>query len=100
MTFVGATAGLNLKKATTYIRRKQDIFKSHNLIIGIVLYGCAALINIGVLQYLAYTIVLPMTSITYVWSMFLSHRYLGENITRLKQIGMICIIIGAILISI
>lgn len=43
--------------------------------------------------------VLPMTAITYVWSMITSRILLKEKITASKIAGMIFIIIGVVFIS-
>lgn len=59
-----------------------------------------ALLNIYVLKFLPYTVVLPMTSLTYIWTMIISFYLLKEKITFKKILGVILILIGAFLISI
>jgi drug/metabolite transporter (DMT)-like permease len=63
------------------------------------MYVIAALGNIYLLQKLPYAIVLPLGSITYIWTMFLSNRLLGEKITKRKILGMIIIIAGVTLVA-
>lgn len=99
MTLAGAFASLFLKKASS----KGSIIsmlKDKNIYIGGVIYVIAALLNIYVLKYLEYSTVLPLTAITYIWTMIISYKILKEKITNKKKIGVILIILGAIVISI
>ena len=57
-------------------------------------------LNIIVLKYLPYSVVLPLTAITYIWSLVIAYCFLKEKITKVKIYGIICIMIGAIFISI
>jgi len=98
MTILGSIATLFLKKATN----NADLIKligSRNLYIGGGLYLIAAFINIYVLRYLDYSILLPLTSMTYIWTMILSVFVIKEKITIQKAIGAIGIVIGALLIA-
>lgn len=98
MTLSGAIASLFLKKASA----SDNLFfmlKNINLYIGGCLYLVSALLNIYVLRYLDYSVVLPLTSITYVWTMVISYFILKENITKKKISGVVLILIGAVLVS-
>jgi drug/metabolite transporter (DMT)-like permease len=95
MTLIGAFAAFSLKKAV-----RADGFRlllnNINLYIGGSLYFISALINVYVLKFLPYSVVLPMTSITYIWTMILAFVLLKEQISTKKIIGLALIIIGAI----
>lgn len=99
MTIIGAYASLYLKKAsgTTKI---IEMATNNNLYIGAMLYLASAVLNIWILKYLDYSVVLPLTSLTYIWTMILSAWKLKEKISCKKKIGIIVIIIGAIMVSI
>ncbi len=99
MTIIGAAAGLFLKKASSSKNIKALILNV-NFYLGGILYFISALLNIYILKYLDYSIVLPLTSITYIWTMFISYIILKESITKKKILGVILIIIGALLITI
>jgi len=45
-------------------------------------------------------LVLPLTSITYIWTMLVSYLALKEKITKNKIIGVILICVGAVLLVI
>lgn len=97
MTFLGALASAFLKKASSNNNLKRTIF-SFNLYIGGILYVICAILNIWVLKYLPYSIVLPLTSITYIWTLFMAKVFFKEKISLKKIIGIITIIIGSTLI--
>lgn len=99
MTLLGSVASLFLKKAS------QDcgfvkMLTNTNLYIGGFLYLSSAILNIYILRFLDYSDVLPLTSITYIWTMILSHGVLKEKITIRKIIGLLLIILGAVFVSI
>lgn len=98
MTYLGAQASVFLKKTSE--QKVGRVFFSKYLYFGGVLYVAGALLNIYVLKYLDYSIVLPLTSITYIWTMILSYFYFRENISMQKIIGLGCIVIGCMLIAI
>ena len=93
MTFIGSVAAIFLKKATITNKYK-------NIFIGGLLYFITALMNIYILKFLDYSVVLPLTSLTYIWTLILAGIYYKEKINKKKTIGIILILIGAILITI
>ena len=99
MTILGAVASLYLKKASGAENMIQ-MLKNVHLYIGGFLYLSSALLNIWILKYLEYSVVLPLTSFTYIWTMLLSYFILKEKITKKKIAGEIFIVIGAIFVSI
>lgn len=99
MTIMGAVAALFLKKASQFSNLKQLIFNI-NLYIGGILYFLAALLNIYVLRFLDYSIVLPLTSVTYIWTMILAYLIFKEKITIKKIMGLGFILIGVALITV
>lgn len=99
MTLAGSVAALFLKRASGS-GGFFSMFLAPALYIGAFLYLFSAILNILLLQKMDYSVVLPLTSLTYIWTMFLSSRLLGERITRRKLAGVCAILIGAALIAI
>lgn len=99
MTLMGSVASLFLKRASGSDGIKSMLFDI-NLYVGGGLYFLSAVINIWVLRYLDYSVVLPLTSLTYMWTMILSYLILNEKITKRKIAGVILILIGAVFVSI
>lgn len=98
MTMIGSAASLFLKRATGSEGVLQ-MLKNINLYLGAGLYFLSALLNIYILKYLDFSVVLPLTSITYVWTMLLSGLVLKEKISAKKIMGVALIFVGAILVS-
>ena len=99
MTLLGSFASLFLKKSSGK-GEFLKMLKDKNIYIGGFLYVSAALLNIVVLKFLDYSVVLPLTAITYIWTLIISNRILKEKISKKKIIGVACILIGAILIAV
>jgi drug/metabolite transporter (DMT)-like permease len=95
MTMAGALGGYYFKKATSHRIGFHTSFL-FPFFIGGTLYFIGAVINIMVLKRLPYTIVFPLTSVTYIWTLIISHFFLGEKITEKKIAGVVFIIIGSI----
>lgn len=55
--------------------------------------------NIFVLKFLDYSVVLPLISLTYIWTMILSYKFLGEIVSKKKNIGVVLILLGVIVIA-
>ena len=98
MTMFGSVASLFLKKASG-LNSLIDMLKNINLYIGGFLYVSSAVLNIWLLKILDYSIILPLTSLTYIWTMVLSYFILKEKITVKKIAGVCLILVGAIIIS-
>ena len=64
------------------------------------LYLISAILNIYILKFLDYSVVLPLTSITYIWTFGLSYCFLKEGITQKKIIGIVLIVLGSIIIAV
>lgn len=98
MTLIGSVASFFLKRASGS-ETIMALIKNMNIYVGGFLYLTSAILNIYILKYLDYSIVLPLTSITYVWTLVISYKFLKEKITFKKIMGVICIIIGAVIIT-
>ena len=99
MTVLGSVASLFLKKASG-TDGILAMIKNVNLYIGGFLYLASAILNIWLLRYLEYSVVLQLTSLTYIWTMVFSYMILKEKITKKKICGVFLILIGAICVSI
>lgn len=96
MTLLGALGAFFFKKATKEISFKLMLQK-RDIYIGGGCYFLSALINIFLLEHVSYSVLLPLTSITYIWTLLISKKYLNEKLTNKKVIGISLIILGTIL---
>ena len=99
---LGAFASYCFKSATARLEKLSVIALAREkfLWLGALLYLIAAVNNIFLLGYLDYSILLPMSSITYIWTMVFASKLLGERITARKVIGVAAIVCGAVLLAI
>jgi drug/metabolite transporter (DMT)-like permease len=98
MTMLGSLGGFFFKKSTA-VKKIYYLLVNKYFYIGVLFYVLGALINIYVLKYMPYSVVLPMSSITYVWSIILSVLIIKEKLTYKKIIGITSIIVGAVFIG-
>ena len=98
MTLSGALGGYFFKRATTQSEKLYKVIFKPSLYFGGLFYVLGAGLNILILKELPYTVVLPLTSLTYVWTMAISYMVLNEKITRLKITGVTLILVGSILL--
>ena len=98
MTLMGSVASLFLKIASASNGIKT-LLLNPSLYAGGLLYLGSAVLNIILLRYLDYSVVLPLTSLTYVWTMVFSYIILKETITAKKIAGVVLIAIGAMMVS-
>lgn len=101
MTMMGSFAAFCLKKATDSIDSKEivGLLKNKFFYFGGSLYFLSALINIYLLRILPYSVVLPLTSITYIWTMVISYVLLKERISLNKVFGVVFIVVGAVFVA-
>ena len=101
MTLAGTFGAIFFKRASTSIENGSPfiLLKNKNLYIGGGFYLIGAILNILLLRKIDYTIVYPMTSLTYVWTMFVSYFFFKEKINKYKIMAMILIVSGAIIIN-
>tara|TARA_Y100000588_G_C14185104_1_gene895497 strand:+ start:419 stop:742 length:324 start_codon:yes stop_codon:yes gene_type:complete len=103
MTFFGALGGYFFKISSKYNSKNEmwilKLVSNPYLYIGGLLYVFSAMINIWLLKFLDYTYVLPLTSITYIWTLLISSKLLEEKISRMKVLGIMSIMFGALLIG-
>lgn len=97
-TIFGSLGGFFFKRATLISKDFRSIFYNYNIYIGLFFYFISAAINIYVLMLLPYSIVLPCSAITYIWSLIIGNRFLMEYVGKLKVGGVIMIIVGVTLI--
>ncbi len=76
-----------------------EVLKNKYLYFGGMLYLCVSLTTVWLLQRMPYTIVIPLGSLSFVWTLILSRYLLNEKITWRKVSGIAMIILGVILVA-
>ena len=99
MTFLGALGAFFFKTGGDHITSIGTLLRTPKIYLGGSFYVVSALINIVLLRYLEYSILYPMTAITYIWSLFLSKWLLKEPVAAQKIAGIILICSGVVLVA-
>ena len=99
-TLVGAFGPILLKKASAKkFSSITLIISNYPLLGGITLYALGTILFIPALKGGELSVIYPFVSLNYVWVSFLSTKFLGEKMNRLKWLGIALIIIGVSLIG-
>lgn len=99
MTFLGALGAFFFKKAATKADGLLPLFINKEFYLGGTSYVSGAILNILLLRYLQYSILYPMTAITYIWTAMISHHLLGEKISKRALLGIVMICIGVVFLA-
>lgn len=100
MTISGTFGAMFFKKATAKLAGGTifPLLSSGWLYLGGICYALGALMNIVLLRYMEYSVLYPMTCLTYVWTMVISNLFFREKITKNKVIALMCIVAGVVLV--
>lgn len=98
MTLFGSLGAFFFKKSTGSSPTLQTLLRNVQLYAGGAFYLAGALINILLLHHLEYSVVYPMTAITYIWTMLISCWFLGEKISKRKVAGILTICLGVLIL--
>ena len=99
MTFLGSLGAFFLKKSTGGSLGLRALLCNRFLYLGGVFYVAGALLNIALLHRMEYSVIYPMTAITYIWTLVLSALFLQEKITLRKLLGVAFIVFGVFLLT-
>lgn len=98
MTLFGSLGALFLKRGSAKVSELKSLVTTPQIWLGGLFYLAGALLNIYLLRGYSYSIVYPLTSLTYVWSLILSALLLHEKVTMQKLFGIAAICLGAFLL--
>lgn len=99
MTCLGSLGAVCFKKTSIGGSFKvKELLKNKWLYFGGLLYVGGAVFNIIVLRFLPYSVVLPFSSITYIWTIIFSNCFFQEKINKFKILAICCILIGVVLL--
>ncbi|WP_294854978.1 EamA family transporter [uncultured Oscillibacter sp.] len=99
MTFLGSLGAYFFKNTAKETSGMLSLLTCINFYIGAFFYGVSAILNIVLLRYIDYSILYPMTAITYIWTALLSQKLLGETISKKKVAGVFIMVIGVIILN-
>ena len=89
-----------LKRASSDGISIKILIQSPYLYIGGVLYIASSALNIYLLKIFPYSIILPLSSLSYIWTQLISKFMLGEEIRKSQLFGIAIILCGVLCIAI
>lgn len=98
MTLAGSLGSYYLKLASDQ-QKLSAMMTKPQLYIGGALYAVGCLLNVLLLRFVDYSVALPLTSLTYVWTLIISYIRLGETLTARKLAGVVLIFAGAVFVA-
>jgi drug/metabolite transporter (DMT)-like permease len=98
-TFIASLASFCFKKSGGSFGL-VGILKNSFFYIGGFLYFISSMVIMWLLQRMPYSLIVPMGGISYIWTLLISHRFLGEKISVYKIVGIVIIVVGILLLSI
>lgn len=100
MTISGTFGAMFFKKATANLAGRSIFFLliSKWFYLGGICYILGAVLNILLLKYMDYSVLYPITCLTYIWTMIISYFVFGEKITKDKIMALLCIVTGVVLV--
>jgi len=99
MGTTASVASFFLKKAILGKLSIEGLTKSPHFYLGGILYVVSALLNLYLLKQLPYSVVVPLGALTYIWTLGIAHKFLGEAVTKQKAFGIILILAGVSLMA-
>lgn len=98
MTWISSLGAFFLKQSANKMTGIFSLLRFPGFYTGCCLYAMGSLLNIFLLRFMDYTVLYPMSAITYIWSLVISNRFLNEKITKKKLIGISLICLGVMLL--
>lgn len=98
MTFFTALGAFFLKKVSDLKFSFLTIIKSKYLYLAAISCSIDSILNLILLKYIPYNIILPLCSLTYFWSFLLSFIFLKEDINFKKIRALLVIVFGVVLL--
>lgn len=99
-TLIGAWGALFFKLAASESggSLKEMIFNL-KFLLGAVLYVVSTIPFLIAVKHTQVTAIYPIVATSYIWTIILARLFLREKITGMKWLGILCIIIGVVFIS-
>jgi drug/metabolite transporter (DMT)-like permease len=99
-SFIGSFGAVFLKLGANHLHRNVlTIFVNWRLGIGVVFFVSSSLLYLQGIRDGELTILYPMVSLGYVWTLFWSRLFFQEPFTRNKFIGLALILSGIVLLA-
>jgi uncharacterized membrane protein len=98
--FMGSFGSLQWKIGANKMELNlKSLIRNRHLLLGLVIYGLSTIVYVIGIKGGELSVLFPLVSTGYIWVCFLSIKYLGERMNRLKWAGIAMIVLGVVLIG-
>ncbi len=99
-SFIGSIGAVLLKSGADRLHRHVgSLFSNWRLALGVVMFVASSLLYLKGIKHGELTVLYPMVSLGYVWTLFWSRIFFGEPLTRGKFMGLALILIGITILA-
>jgi multidrug transporter EmrE-like cation transporter len=96
---VGSFGAVFLKLGAMRLNKSVLSFVNSRLILGVALYLGSTVIYLSALKGGELSVLYPMVSLGYIWTLLWSKLFFNEDITRYKFAGLGLIVVGVVLVG-
>jgi len=99
-SFIGSFGAAFLKSGADRLHRDvRTLFTNWRLAIGVFFFLASSLLYLRGIKEGELTVLYPMVSLGYVWTLLWSRLFFGEPFTREKLIGLAMILVGIVFLA-
>ncbi|MEO7650387.1 MAG: EamA family transporter [Bryobacteraceae bacterium] len=98
-SFIGSFGAVFLKSGSAKLREGLRHFVSYRLAVGVALYLFSTCFFIVAIKHGELTVLYPLVSLGYVWTLLWSRIFFKEPLTRDKFVGLGLILVGVFFIG-
>jgi len=94
-SFIGSFAAVSLKAGADRLPPGLlALFLSWRIGLGVALFLLSSVLFVAGLKHGSLTVLYPMVSLGYIWTLFWSRLFFGEPFNRSKVLGLLLILVG------
>ena len=98
-SFIGSFGAVFLKAGSEKLRQGLRNIVNSRLALGVGMYILSTVFFIGAIKNGELTVLYPLVSLGYVWTLLWSRLFFGEPFTRFKILGLAMILVGVFFIG-
>jgi drug/metabolite transporter (DMT)-like permease len=99
-SFIGSIGAVFLKSGADRLHFDiKSLLHNWRLMAGVVTFVASSLLYLKGIKHGELTILYPMVSLGYVWTLLWSRLFFHEPLTRSKFLGLACIILGIVFLA-
>ena len=99
-SFIGSIGAVFLKSGAERLHFDlHSLIRNWRLAAGVIVFVLSSLLYLKGIKHGELTILYPMVSLGYVWTLFWSRLFFGEPLTRTKFMGLGMIVLGIVFLA-